>query len=779
MEKLEQLLATNPKTYSINLNFSGVSDISSLLTTLTKFPNLEEIHLSGNGLSVLPHDLAILPHLAMIDISNNPILDVKNIIPGLQTLQSLRHVYVSLDSEEQEQYLRDNLEGVVVANTGVSRKDNRYEDTRQKLVDNSKRFNTEEGVWEDGSRLHGTEKLVDLDHLIQEEHVHVSIKQADIEHAKDIHEVIRSIHKTVNPEQNEALAAEFDDQVNSIMKDLSVRIDTEHLDFLDYTAILKAKYHMYDICTRSLSDLLIRTSPQIGEVLATLRENTSSIFMELVGTMLHLQPKMNDRLHSYKKEFERTKDEIAEILQAAEHLEKENTTLLEDKRLMRENFETEKEKLFKEIDELRAENKNYLDTIIRHSKSSKASVANGPSMLATGKVSHVRSPVKGRSSSPSHIMVDGQIPTLQLNLGEEDDEYDRIRSRLDQTINERKPGNMTTMTQGGSPAPHSGGKTLSLKILKDTLDDIYIQKDVFVKKCFAQRQPKETMEQYLYTYLNQKYGLKALILEWSGGIINGIKKYAKYDNDVAVFGKILKNETDEEFRFIQKKVKESALELLKMQIKAKNPLKNSTNLQKLIDEKLAGSLTAEEWKTIIRFMYKEDDAQALVNRVRDFINGRNQQSARGSITIATTVTPSQGGSPVKKMSRREEKKEKHEQNKNASKINYDAFIKILLDFQLQRHEQFLSSFLTLFNEVDRDANGIINEIEFRDLLALMGYPWKEKEVKRLLEKLDPFNNKQICFSDLIGLFSTEIAPSKVDGAEKYNVLQQLHIDQHQ
>lgn len=58
------------------------------------------------------------------------------------------------------------------------------------------------------------------------------------------------------------------------------------------------------------------------------------------------------------------------------------------------------------------------------------------------------------------------------------------------------------------------------------------------------------MELHMYTYLNQKYGLKNLIIEWATSIINAIKKYAGDDNDIAVFGKILRNECDEEFRFV-------------------------------------------------------------------------------------------------------------------------------------------------------------------------------------------------------------------------------------
>jgi hypothetical protein len=54
----------------------------------------------------------------------------------------------------------------------------------------------------------------------------------------------------------------------------------------------------------------------------------------------------------------------------------------------------------------------------------------------------------------------------------------------------------------------------------------------------------------MYTYLNQRYGLKTLIIEWASAIIKGIKTYQKEDHDIALFGKILRNECDEEFRCI-------------------------------------------------------------------------------------------------------------------------------------------------------------------------------------------------------------------------------------
>ncbi len=88
----------------------------------------------------------------------------------------------------------------------------------------------------------------------------------------------------------------------------------------------------------------------------------------------------------------------------------------------------------------------------------------------------------------------------------------------------------------------------------------------------------------MYTYLNQRYGLKNLIIEWAAAIINGIKTYLKEDHDIALFGKILKNECDEEFRFIQMHVKDTLLSLLKVLLKDKNPFKSESEISKMLEQ---------------------------------------------------------------------------------------------------------------------------------------------------------------------------------------------------
>lgn len=108
----------------------------------------------------------------------------------------------------------------------------------------------------------------------------------------------------------------------------------------------------------------------------------------------------------------------------------------------------------------------------------------------------------------------------------------------------------------------TGVKILTRKMLIDIIEEIYNSKTLYDKKCTDNRMPKETMEQHMYTYLNYKYGLKNLIIEWAVSIINAIKTFSLEDSEIFLFGKILKNEIEEEFRFTFEKLRNTVYELL-------------------------------------------------------------------------------------------------------------------------------------------------------------------------------------------------------------------------
>ena len=208
----------------------------------------------------------------------------------------------------------------------------------------------------------------------------------------------------------------------------------------------------------------------------------------------------------------------------------------------------------------------------------------------------------------------------------------------------------------------------------------------------------------MYTYLNQKYGLKPLIVEWAAAIINGIKTYIREEHDVALFAKILKNECDEDFRFIQIHVKDTLISLVKVMLKDKFPLKSEKDIQKMLETIQNGKIDDWMWMKILEKMYEEHDAIVLQERIRELIALRSHQN------------PDQFSSSAKKMTREEINNKANSGARLSSKLQYGDFRKIILDFQLQEHERFLIKFTNLFKSVDNDQDGVISEIQFKDLL---------------------------------------------------------------
>ena len=165
-------------------------------------------------------------------------------------------------------------------------------------------------------------------------------------------------------------------------------------------------------------------------------------------------------------------------------------------------------------------------------------------------------------------------------------------------------------------------KILPLKQLKDIINDIYQQKIKYDIKCRESKLPVETMEQFMYTYLNQKYGLRSLIVDWASTIIQGVKTYIKEDHEVTLFGKVLKNECDEEFRFIQLHVKETLQNLLKILLREKHHLKTEGEISSMIESIQNSSIEDWQWKKIVHKMYDREDVDTLVERFRECIELR-------------------------------------------------------------------------------------------------------------------------------------------------------------
>ena len=84
------------------------------------------------------------------------------------------------------------------------------------------------------------------------------------------------------------------------------------------------------------------------------------------------------------------------------------------------------------------------------------------------------------------------------------------------------------------------------------------------------------------------------------------------------------------------------------------------------------------------------------------------------------------------------------------------------------HENFLSKFTHEFKQVDQEAIGVLNEHQFKLLIANMHRVCEgglfcfdqdvEGEIEELLEGVDPQNNQRMTYSEVVQLLSQRTVP---------------------
>ena len=87
------------------------------------------------------------------------------------------------------------------------------------------------------------------------------------------------------------------------------------------------------------------------------------------------------------------------------------------------------------------------------------------------------------------------------------------------------------------------------------------------------------------------------------------------------------------------------------------------------------------------------------------------------------------------------------------RLLWEELLAVVLDFHIRVYEQFLFRVNQLFAQVDTDADGVIDEQQFREFLGALQaeahcFPPKdyERHQERLLEVVDPHCNQRITSS---------------------------------
>ena len=323
----------------------------------------------------------------------------------------------------------------------------------------------------------------------------------------------------------------------------------------------------------------------------------------------------------------------------------------------------------------------------------------------------------------------------------------------------------------------AGAKILTIKQMHDFINELYESKMEYDKVCSENHLKKESMEHYMYKFLNNKYGLKNLVIEWSSSIITGIKMYSSSDSDINLFSKILKNKIEEGQKLVVLKLKSTIKELYDMYIKNKsrlNPNKGRNKLNEAEIENILNSfnenilLNEDEWKNIIRSIYNEEEYKILIKYIINKISDKNEIEKKNYINNLMSKKKSQVTRDDLEFANKK---------KFPFKINYKEFVNILTGYQITYREKYLSNLHKLFVKCDEESVGVLNEKGFKKLLNSIEFIQKQGRdyMKKLLNKIDPHSYNNITFTEIVDLFSKEMVINE-DGLAM-NILDKLGLEE--
>ena len=516
---------------------------------------------------------------------------------------------------------------------------------------------------------------------------------------------VKDLMGSLAPDDDEKLSQAFDNHVKTVIRTLKHKLDGVTDPFIQRGEILMAKHELYEVCFAEVINVATQSSPKFGAVLRKLRDIHKDLFAEFPATLHEMRPHYLQRLSDMKAQVVRAERESSMLLEAAEVLESEAIQHSQE----REQLLAVSQGVSQQMSQVGGGGgrggttsmvrSNASAAVVRGSGSSKR---NGGSTKSNGGGgSYAVTATSSKRAIPSSFAsaMSGPLPAEATPGGG--------------AFGPSSGPPRTPRTPGGTETKAKPQRVLSLKQLKEQfISLIYDSKMKFDRKCKDAHLPRETMEMHMYTFLNQRYGLKSLIVEHASAIINAVNKYSTIDNDVLVFGKIIRNEIDEEFRFVQKQLKETVVELLRVKLKGTYQLKTDSQIAQMVVSRCRGYIEPEEWKDIIRYMYNHEDGLAIMVLVEECIRFQ-----------PTLVSPlNMPGADTRGRRRVSVAGEQlvYQEAVSGGRVPFEDFLKILLDFQLAGHEKFLSKFRRLFREVDTDKNGVVNEPEFHEMVLKMG-----------------------------------------------------------
>eukprot|EP00826_Nyctotherus_ovalis_P052635 TRINITY_DN6712_c0_g1_i6.p1 TRINITY_DN6712_c0_g1~~TRINITY_DN6712_c0_g1_i6.p1 ORF type:complete len:726 (+),score=212.97 TRINITY_DN6712_c0_g1_i6:142-2319(+) len=718
MEYLNNLYSLNPNIKFVDLESREITDLTPLLPALARFNSLEELDLSSNFLTSLPSQLSSLKHLKTLNLTKNQLHSLAAATSSLKTLPKLRKLSINLEDRESVVLVLESLPKLKVLN--------------------DQSINLEGNSADDKDNADSDIDASSLADFKQEQEVLHAVKTATFFKSKLKGKMIEELSKSFTEVVNGYLNREVEPNEDEIKAGIEK---------------LKTKYTLLDHCTRYLLET------QSNQEFKNLWENILNRNGMLIASLCELAIRGKEE-NIYKRELNKLKGEVGTLGEKNEKLAEEVKEHIKDKNEMMRNFIEEK----KHLDNKHAKEKKELtQKLIRlRNEMAKRPVNREDDAIHERMTPRNRQPKKSESKghsdmkrsaskSPSNNQQDTppQRPPQRANEPSNAEHKSAEEERAVSAHEERESRqNVESFSECSKrQVKFESSKSLSLRQMKELIGDVYEQKKKHDQKCLQGGMPKETMEQYVYTYLNQQYGLRNLILDWTKAILEGIAKYSPIDSEVLLFERILRNECEEGFNYVLVRAKNDIIETIKKHIRNKRKFITEKELKATVDKITHNPISEDVWSEIINTLCSPADRSILHAKILE--NSQQEADRKGK----------------------------------AQRILFEDLQNIFLEYVLAVHEINISKFVKTFKAVDKEKRGALNQDEFAELLEKLKIEITPIYFEKLLEMLDPNKNQSITFSDCLSAFETEqvtiAGEGDTDGTskKKYTLLEVMNMNQ--
>eukprot|EP00347_Sterkiella_histriomuscorum_P011234 403373233 len=852
----------------LDLSATNLSDLNEILPLLVKFPALLSLNLENNQLQELSNSLSpFIRHLKELNINNNPFNDINYVVNQLSALPNLISLYMSLFEEDivhlvitslpQLQFLNgieihrkevlktleDNNQNALIEDNfgeiGFENKKNFDEFGNGSYSNKNKNLNedlpleqireTDEDEHQSiapqsnnnmgailnsggsgitfGNMRRRSEAMSKASQLCdtQEAFTNVDLEKISeyfelignqIQQMQSLHknEVKQYTHGNINETGQSSL--EFDQYLEQITSQLNLILTQPMSDHQKQAQFLQAKSSLIELCLKKLIYFMACSNNPMTQILQGLLSQ-STLLVQQLFTIINQNQVINQD------------DQILQKVQDQDEKVVQDKKLVNEMQIRIKELESENQNL-RQLVQLNMQQKQAVND------SQKQNHANTTNILKNVHLSFVQSPKPVNQINDQNTITIGGSAAIG-NQPQSSEEF-----MPTQTINMAQRQNVNDMYSQSFAARKQQINNSKLPQIfinehfKVSKNQIKIKYDL---KCKELQMPIETMEQYLYTYLTKKYGLRNLIVQQAATLVNGVKIYMKSDSDIALFAKCLKNECDQEFKTVQDYVKDQISQALKSVLKEKYSQKAEGEIINAMDQLTSGTFKLEKWmwQKSVQKLYSTEERDKIESKInamiqQQMLNYQVDENQDTSLNTSSLFSPKKSSLNRSQSANKNARKQQYLLNNSAisnsnqavdfnktillspsnskqsqkfcAKINFLEFQNIILETQLKQHEIYLKPFNDIFKFIDQDQDGILTHNEFKSLMLLLEIRnssnqsctiLNDASVGKLIQQIDPYNHRRLTYGQILYALANSYPQEKMISSSALKYLQEYHL----